>query len=90
LIKILHLTPLDRLQKACGNNTRYKKIYNEILNDYLWFLDNTGKEHKDVIQWIGNRRNRDRAFERGRKFGEKVYTLLSDVSDPKDLRYLII
>ena len=90
LLKILHLTPLERLNKACGNNIKYKQTYNEILKEYAWFLDITGKPQNELIQWIGKRRNRDRAFERGRKFGAKVYTLINEISDPTDLRYLII
>lgn len=90
LLKILRLTPLERIYKACGNNVKLKKQYEAILKDYTWFLNMTNKPQNEVIQWIAKRSNRDRAFERGRKFGFKLFGLLNEIADQSDLRYIII
>lgn len=88
---IVGKTPLDRIMDVAGGATNGQEILEKILEEYIWFLDVTGREEPEVLDWISDRKNRDKAFERARQFGSLVYELLTSVGKETDtLRYLTI
>lgn len=87
LLKIVQKTPIDKLKLVQNVDS---KLFNEIINLYVWFLKVTDKQQNDILDWIGKKSNRDFAFEKGRKFHKKIYKLLKTVSKESDLMYLTI
>ncbi len=91
LVKFITIPPLERLKSLSSEGIRNGKILEGIVTDYCWFLDMTGRNEKEVIKWIMNKDERDRAFNHAREFRNKMYKLLVGVSRDSDLfQYLVI
>lgn len=85
LLKIVSKTPIEKIKMI---KLRNKKIIQEILDEYAWFLQLTNNSPKSIIDWIGEKSNRDNAFKRGRIFHRKMYSLLMQIANESDLMYL--
>lgn len=91
LFEYVRTTPIRRLRLAGTTVPEGGKIVDKLLENYAWFLDATGKPKEQVLEWIGERTNRDDAFARARQFGDSMLELLiRSTSDNGILRYLII
>ena len=87
LLKIVARTPIDKLQMFYDTKPTLIK---DILDLYIWFLQINDKQTEDALKWIGNKSNRDEAFEKGREFHKKMYEFLVSISNETDLAYLTI
>ena len=91
LSKIIHLSPLDRLDQAAESISGAEDLVSSLKENYAWFLDMTGKDSAAVLEWIGNRGSRNDAFDRARRFGSDMYGLLVQGAEEADtLRYLVL
>lgn len=91
LVELVHEPPVERLIKATDNVQNSAALLADILEDYSWFLSTTDKPKEELIIWISDVNNRDDAFDRARKFHQKMYDLLLLVAQDTDtLRYIVI
>jgi len=87
--RLIRERPLDRLNsiaKTSGN----ADLWDELADDYSWFLSVTGQPRDEVIKWIESKSDREQAFGRAKQFGDNMYRLLDKVADHETLRYLVI
>lgn len=81
--------PLKRLEKFAGSDADKLGCYDQVVNQYIWFLEQVSRT--DAESWIGEKANREDAFERARQFGSNIYHLLQLATKNTDtLRYLVI
>lgn len=75
--EIVNKTPVERLLFVANNsNDNIKANIHKSLVIYSEFLNFVNKPD----EWLLNKRNRDSAFEKSRKFGDLIYTILNDLS----------
>ena len=86
LKKLVEKTPLERLISLKETN---QIIVNNLIETYSWFLGVTGKSDKNVLSWIGSKKNRDEAFSKGRDFHSNFYLLLK-AKEPELLKFITI
>lgn len=87
--------PLERLALAVedrdGGDT-----YVRIRQEYGWFLEQTGNDEDEVLEWISEDNRREEAFRRAREFGDTLYEALrlaiseNPAEQHTALRYLVI
>lgn len=80
--------PLERLQNIVQDKTDMLETFDKILEGYMWFLKITAR--KDIVEWIGERNNRNCAFGKARHFGENMFSLLKQSSRHDNMRYLVM
>lgn len=91
ILKIVKLSPLERLDLVADAKPDLAPLIFRMKKEYNWFMERTGRPNREVVKWISNRRNRDSAFARARKFGDMFYELLQKISGEDDtVRYLVI
>ncbi len=90
ILEVVEQTPLQRLDSLDRSSDDLSQRIDEIGQHYAWFLEMTGREEKEVLEWIGDRKTRDEAFTRARNFGNLIHLLLRAVANSEQLRYLII
>jgi hypothetical protein len=62
-----------------------------MLESYEWFLEMTGRSEEQVLEWIGERNNRNQAFDKSREFAGQMFELLKQVTAGGDtMRYLVV
>lgn len=93
LLKIVKMTPVERLNNLALVNNDLSPLIEEILNLYSWFIDLSNQPEEQLFQYIKIESNRDLAFEKGRnEFGKKIFDLIIMLTDktPEILKYLVI
>ena len=88
-VQLMTKTPLERLQTVALQSGN-EKLWEELADNYRWFLTSTGQPREEVLAWIGSTDNRIAAIDRARRFGNTMYSLLGAVAKPETLRYLVI
>lgn len=88
--EVVSLTPRERLERTVKLANHDHDALNSILELYRWFLNVTERPKKEQLVWIGDRRNRDAAFDKGRKFGDELFRMLREVSNEDMLRYIVM
>jgi hypothetical protein len=84
-------TPIDRMVELADGCTAVRDNVAKALDEYSWFLSAMNKEKEDVLSWIRNKNNRDKAFSRSRKFIENMYEVTWGVAELHGYtRYLVI
>ncbi len=73
------MTPIERLQSIESKNLKINDIINDIIVDYQWFINKTQVESKTMLSWIGEKKNRDEAFEKSDEFGQNIYNILVEI-----------
>lgn len=68
LLKFVAEKPIIRMQAIGDENKSAKDTINRILELYDWFLGVTDIPEDKLIEWIGNKVNRDRAFDKARDY----------------------
>ena len=81
--------PLERL-KSVALDSNKGELWEKLAEDYNWFLGLTGHPQSEVLDWIRIVSNREEAFARAEQFGDTMYGLLTEVADPRSLRYMVI
>jgi Putative nucleotidyltransferase DUF294 len=90
LIELVKMSPIERLRRA-ASAARADTVLEQVMERYVWFLEMTGKSKDECLTWIGDKSQRDDAFNRGREFGALMFQLLESVADGTDtLRYLVM
>ena len=91
LLAMFKMAPLSRLEVIADRSPATRADLEEIRERYSWFLDRTGGAKDQTLEWIGNRENRDNAFERGREFANSVYRLILKVTEgTESMRFLVV
>jgi hypothetical protein len=89
--EVVERSTTDRLLLIAEDDERQVALVQELLEDYAWFLERTGRPEPEVLEWISDRQKRNEAFEKGRAFGQKMHKLVLDVSGKNGLtRYLLV
>ena len=90
LLRIVRLSPMERLIEA-KTIAQGEQLVANVKENYAWFLQNTGKEQSAVLDWIGDKSERDNALLHAQKFGEDMYKLiLASAADSGIMRYLVL
>lgn len=88
---LVYKSPMERLWGIVQARKELRSLVEGIVGDYAWFLEKTGVNEERALEWISDRGRRDEAFERGREFGRKIHSLVTQAPSDKDLlRYLIV
>jgi len=91
LMKIVKMTPVERLDRASGSIAGAKEIVLRMKDQYCWFLEQTGRNREKVLEWISDRDHRKDAFKKGDRFGDAMFELLKIGTGKTDkLRYLVV
>jgi len=94
LFELVHHSPLHRLQLAVKEELpNFESASTHLscaIELYAWFLDLTNRPKADMVDWISNKQNRERAFQKGREFGDEVFNLLTAIADKNVMRYLVV
>ena len=88
-VALMQERPLERL-RIVAENSGHSELWDTLAEDYGWFLNLTGQPQDDVLDWVGSSDNRIQAFGRARQFGDRMYSLLTEVASPEARRYLVI
>lgn len=85
------LTPMQRIQFLKEKYPDLEPLFSTMSDEYLWFLDVTGHDKKEVLAWIAEKPNRVEAFRRADRFGGAMYEAVHAIADRNDyLRYLVV
>ena len=86
---LIRLPPLKRLEHFAEADTDRQRLYERVLNEYVWFMGQVSRS--DAENWIEDKAYREDAFERAKHFGSNVYQLLQlGIKNTDNLRYLVI
>lgn len=86
VLALVQQAPLERIG-------RFSQIpeYNELLDDYAWFLERTGRPKPECIAWMEAREAREQALARAREFGKRLFQMLKHVvNDGDTFRYIVM
>jgi predicted nucleotidyltransferase len=89
------LTPRERLELVSARMPEMRKMIDELLEYYNWFLEQTSLSKEELHARIQADETRREMFARAEVYGSKMYDLLLAIDDargtsPKLLRYLVI
>ncbi|WP_114939632.1 nucleotidyltransferase domain-containing protein [Mucilaginibacter endophyticus] len=93
LLKIVKMTPVERLNNLALIDNNLSGLIQQILELYSWFIDLCNQPEDQLFKYIEVEANRDLAFEKGRsEFGGKLFDLIIKLTDksPEILKYLVI
>ena len=91
MTEIVQRTPMQRIMNLAKKNLNVSSIVDDIIEDYSWFLEVTGRSEEDVLKWIGDKKKRDKAFSRARKFGRNIHKMIEELPfDQEKMRYLVV
>ena len=91
LLNIVKLSPWERLNEILRREACTEEYINSMKDEYSWFLDKTGREEAEVLNWIADENNRAEAFDKGRFFATNMYNTLCKVTAGADtMRYLVV
>lgn len=84
-------TPLGRLLALKEASSSYAPAIDTLMSEYEWFLEATGRQKEEVLDWISDEDVRLDAFARGKKFVESMFKLVMMVAEEHNYaRYLVI
>ncbi len=87
VIELTKLTPLERLENISTKNST-KKLYNEMVNRYEWFLDET--QRSDITEKLLDSRYKNNVYQKGNEFSHCIFKILREVSDDAAIEKIII
>jgi hypothetical protein len=88
VLSLAEVPPLQRLANLAKTEEQ-QGYYNHLVELYESFLKVTSR--RDVLVWIGNKRNRRTVFPQADEFGATMFSLLTaTLKASEDMRYLII
>jgi predicted nucleotidyltransferase len=90
IVKIAKLTPIERLEDIGKENPHQQYNINLLLELYAWFLEMTDYKKEELYLWIGDKKNRDEAFNKSRDFANIMYEVMKNIDNNDLLKYLII
>ena len=91
LLYIFSLSPIERLNRISSLVPETVEDVRSLIGLCSWFLDKTGRETEEVLEWIEKPAQKTEALEKGRQFGDQMYNFLNQsVSDKRTLRYIVV
>lgn len=91
VIATAELTPVERFAQLQLAYPNLGREFEQLLDEYDWFLGKVGFTKDNVLSWISREDVRFDAFDHSRKFAELMEKIVREVADSKGyLRYLII
>lgn len=90
LLEMCLMTPIERLYKIKNSNPHLEGNIQDAIKSYQWFLDKTQVPSDDLLNWISDKEERNKAFEKSIKFAEELYLILEGVDKEKLLGKLLI
>ena len=90
VVKISKLTPVERISSLKEISCGLSGDVDDLLSSYQWFIDHTQVPSEQMLKWISNKSNRDDAFDRSRKFGEKIFEIMMSVDNQNLIQKLLI
>lgn len=91
VVKICRMTPMERLVLLMKMKPHLTNSISEVVKLYCWFLRKTAWSSTKLESYFSKKSNRREAFANARKFGDKIFEILSDVDETKkSLRYLVV
>ena len=94
LFALVHHAPLHRLELAVKeglpNFNAASTHLSSAIELYAWFLELTDRPKVDMVDWIGDKQNREEAFRKGSEFGNEIFGLLMTIADRNVMQYLVV
>ncbi|MEH3154591.1 MAG: nucleotidyltransferase domain-containing protein [Gordonia paraffinivorans] len=98
VLSIVGLTPQDRLHHVKSNLPEISDTVDGVLDDYSWFIEQTGKTESELLAGFLDHRSREENFKKANMFGHAMFDLLRDIDqaqlsrgvERRLLRYLVI
>lgn len=91
LMKMLMMTPNNRLRSIAENSTNSIEHVNIALEKYHWFLQITNKSELELFEYFSSKDNREYSFNQANEFGDAFYKILTSLNRSGELvRYLVI
>ncbi len=90
VLKIVKMTPTERLLSLKNDNKKLCELIDTALETYQWFIEHTQIPYEEMISWIGNKKNRDAAFLKSRNFGYQLFEIMQKIDNQNLLQKLII
>lgn len=89
MYSIVVKTPMERILDI-GKVSGSVEDVDNVAKEYEWFLRQTGKQEKELINWLSDEKNRNDAFKHARDFGKSMYNILAEKKDTPEFQYLVI
>lgn len=83
VLELTQLTPYQRLESVPHNLNGTKKLIQQILESYAWFLDQTGLSKEDLHDKFSDESKRKQMFEKAQLYGDLMFELLREVDKEK-------
>jgi len=91
LPEITTLSPLERLGRVVDIVPETKQRVTNMKEVYSWFLEETARDRDDMLRWISDSSNRNKAFDKGREFANQMYQLIRTVTEGTEImRFLVV
>ncbi|WP_188667334.1 nucleotidyltransferase domain-containing protein [Terasakiella brassicae] len=91
IFDLVQITPTRRMEKLASDFPALSGVIQLLLDKYAWFLRQTGREKEEVLRWIGDKGQRDKAFDMARDYSAHFYEIISNIPKEKEkLKYLVI
>lgn len=91
LLEIIRLSPLERLGRVVDIVPGTKQRVTNVKEVYSWFLEETARDRDDMLRWISDSGNRNKAFGKGREFANEMYQLIRTATEETEImRFLVV
>ncbi|MGI9337470.1 MAG: hypothetical protein ACR2P4_03040 [Gammaproteobacteria bacterium] len=91
ILRIVRLSPMERLEEAGRAVAGGEQLAAAVRDNYAWFLDKTGKEECEVLRWIEDKTEREKALVRARQFGDDMHNLIRKSAGQSGImRFLVL
>jgi predicted nucleotidyltransferase len=91
ILEVVDLPPSERVLTAAEDTRGGGELANDILKEYAWFLDFTGRPSADVVEAMRDGEQHSEAMRRAEAFGQALYRLVSALARDAGIeRYLVI
>jgi len=95
VVRLVHLTPRERLQDIIRHVPDAKNEVQNILDEYAWFLEMTGLPTEELQSKFHDKTGRTKMFQKANEYGNLMFNLLLKLDKNSNgkgdlLRYLVI
>jgi len=90
IFELCRLTPSERFDQVRGEGEKARALVDSLHELYTEFLDQVQQPDEELQAEFRMGENRKKALSRATRYGDLIYELLSEVSDPERMRYLVI
>lgn len=95
VVRLVHLTPRERLQDIILHVPDAESEVRDILEEYAWFLEMTGLRTEELQSLFREKEGRTKMFQKANEYGNLMFNLLLKLDKKSNgngdlLRYLVI